>query len=1155
MEQAQGRRIATFGLFLFLSAILLSFLSSEAVADSPNDNDCHDTALCSQVTVWGYPAYGPDVNYMQYPLYGALVRARDMYASNAICSNHVTRSAYNGTWSNWISKQAYDQCVAKVDTAHESNGTLRIVQSDVLANQKIFGGTAEAKTWGYANVYTNAAMVADTLWFDHPGAQPGDKADIPFQLCYKYHTTPGGTSTVEGYADAETNIAISEFPYLGPTNADSATWTSGGHTINHGAAPNWITDQCNTGKFTMDGPGAGFYTNLYWYAKGTQYFHPQPIYQYRHNGKVETSFRITDIPSGVTCTSASGVFPGCEWAIDPNVFCGESPDKEPDQCKGSEPDPTCANPVNFLYGFKIQREVDYAASGALRFERTYRSNGTWLNFNMGKFWRHNYDRSLEVKNGVQSDSAQITTSEGTAYLFRTDAGANDWQALDSDVKATFTELYDSTPTLIGYLYTTEGKTKEYYNTDKKLTRIEYQGGQALNLAYDGSNRLSTVTDENGRTLTFSYDGSDRVSTVATPDGTFTYTYDGNNNLTEVEKPDTKTRTYHYEDTSFINALTGITNEDSVRYATWGYDSQGRVISSEHAGGVDNYAIAYNTDGTVTVTNPLGKETTYTYTVINGLRKIENIDQAASTNTPAASMAYMYTSSGYVASVTDWEGHVTTYEYDEDGLETSRTEAVGTSEERTVTTTWDVTRRLPDVIAEDGKTTDYDYDSDGRTASVTVTDTNTSETRTTTYTYYANSTDGSGNTIVGRLKEIDGPRTDISDKTTFDYDSSFRLIKTTDALGHFTETTSFDSADRPLITKDENGIETHMTYDTLGRLVTVIRAYGTSLAATTTFTYDDVGNLTQIEFPNGVSVTYTYDDANRLTGMEDDLGNAAIYTLDDAGNVVTEERKDPSSTLKFVHDQTFDELSRLLTSVGAGGIWSRSYAYDKNSNIATYTNANNNATTYAYDALNRLVTSTDALSGMTTKTINALNQTTNIEDPRSNSTTYGYNAFGDVTQIVSPDTGTASYAHDKAGNVTQMTDARSVVTNFTYDAINRLATVAYPSDSSLDVTLTYDDNPGTSGACGTSVGRLCRVVDASGTTDYKYNDLGQLTEVKEVRGSLTFTTAYEYDLAGRLPTVSTAGDRDRYRSRPSSVHRARVTIRTSGGSSRLPSRAF
>ncbi|MBK6894966.1 MAG: RHS repeat protein [Alphaproteobacteria bacterium] len=88
--------------------------------------------------------------------------------------------------------------------------------------------------------------------------------------------------------------------------------------------------------------------------------------------------------------------------------------------------------------------------------------------------------------------------------------------------------------------------------------------------------------------------------------------------------------------------------------------------------------------------------------------------------------------------------------------------------------------------------------------------------------------------------------------------------------------------------------------------------------------------------------------------------------------------------------------------------------------------------------------------MTTNTINDLDQTTGIKDPRNNTTTYGYNRWR-CHAGRQPRYRHGVPTHDKAGNVTQIVDARSVVTNFTYDAINRLATVAYPSDTALNVT--------------------------------------------------------------------------------------------------------
>ena len=1100
----QGSRISLSPQIRLLTLILLS---CAFVFPSLNARAASCSGISYSMPIW--PNTGNS-----YPYHGVWEGVYSNYSWSTNCDGSATKSAVTGTYNGKPTKQPNDQYNSFAETT-PSGGNPRYMHSSAQACHSAYGGTSDVLKWQATGNKRNDVLIEDTLKFTNTS---GSTQNIPFEMCFLYKTSDESDTSLATAGDARIEQLLDP---VGSVNSYSWTPNYDAHVIDHYdyAASEWVWDLCNTGQFTLVNSAPQFYTRQYFESNGTHYY-DAGANVHTWDGRFQGCFRMTDpLPSGVTCQSSSGVFPGCEFPVDPEEVCGEDRKKESDESCS-----VAGNPINFAYGFKIQKETDYSGSGALAFVRTYRSNGTWLNFNMGKFWRHNYDRSLQVINGWDSDSAQITTVDGTAVLFRSDTGVNVWKPLDSDVKATFAQLYNSTPTLIGYLYTSEDKTKETYNTSKKLTRIEYQGGEALDLTYDGSGRLSTVTDEHGRVITLTYDGSSRVATAVTPDGTFTYTYGTSNNLTQVTKPDTKTRIYHYEDTSFVNALTGITNEDSVRYATWGYDAQGRADSSEHAGGVDNFTLTYNADGTITETNPLGKQTIYTYTVINGLRKITKVDGVASTHCPAANKEYTYTADGYLQSKTDWEGNVSDYTYDANGLETSRVEAVGTAEERTVTTTWDTSLRLPDVITEAGKTTDYAYDGDGRMTSVTVTDTATSETRTTSYTYWSNSTGPGGQTILGRLKEIDGPRTDVTDKTTFTYDSDFRLIKTTDALGHETETTAFDAADRPLTTEDENDVETDMTYDVLGRLLTVTRAPGTALEAVTTFTYNDVGDVETIESPNGTLVTYSYDNARRLTGMEDDLGNTVTYTLDDAGNILTEERRDPGNTLKYTHSQTFDEMSRLLTSVGAGAGWTRSYAYDKNSNQTTYTNANSHATNYTFDGLDRLVTATDALSGVTENTYNDLDQTTAIEDPRTNTTTYAYNAFGDVTQIVSPDTGTTTLVVNKNGDVAQRTDARGVVTNYTYDAINRLATVAYPSDSSLNVTLTYDDNP-TPGNCGTSVGRLCRVVDAAGTTDYKYNAIGQLIEVKEVRGALTFTTAYEYDLAGVLTKVTLPSGRD------------------------------
>ena len=767
--------------------------------------------------------------------------------------------------------------------------------------------------------------------------------------------------------------------------------------------------------------------------------------------------------------------------------------------------PLCytGNPINFDIGYKIQAERDYS-SGLLSLTRIYRSDSTWTDNTFGARWRHNYARTLDIS----GSSASIT--DGTGAKTDYTLSGSDWIADDSDITATLEAITG------GYAYTTPQNAREIYDSNKLLVRIEYNGGGAVDLEYDVNDMLETVTDENGRTLDFTY-SSGRVSEVDTPDGTFTYTYDGDGNLTEVENPDTTTRGYHYEDTNDDYALTGITDENGVRFATWEYDASGRATLSKHYGDVDQFEVTYNADGSATTTNPLGKETTYYFTKINGLRRITQVDRAAATYSPAASRYYNYYSNGWLMSETDWEGNITTYTRDDRGLVTRLTEAFGTDDERITDITWESSLNLPNTVTVGSRQTDYDYDTYGRVTSMTVTDLDTSEDRTTGYTYYSNSTDGNGNTILGRVNTITHPGGGV---TKYTYNTSLLVETVTRAYGEtYAQQTSFtyDSAKRISTITDANSVVTSLTYDTMGRLATSTRAYGTGLAATTTYTYDDNGNVTQIEQPNSVTTDYTYDGAQRLTGIEDSLGNTIDYTLDDAGNVTDVDYSNATPTVKYTHSNTYDELSRLLQSIGAA-TQTDVYVYDKNSNVTSFTDANSNETTYEYDGLQRLILATDELSGETATAWTTLDDIDSVTDARDNATEYSYNAFGEVVEESSPDRGTISYTYDSDGNVATVTDARSKETDFTYDDLNRVTDIEYPTDSGNDASFSYD-------SCTNGEGRLCSVTDASGTTDYDYDALGRVTQVEETRGALTFTTSYTYDLAGNITGITLPSGRD------------------------------
>ena len=267
---------------------------------------------------------------------------------------------------------------------------------------------------------------------------------------------------------------------------------------------------------------------------------------------------------------------------------------------------------------------------------------------------------------------------------------------------------------IEWRFKSENGDIEDYNAEGKLLSITATNGMKQELFYDASTGLlSSVKDSTGRELLFAYTGNQLSSVTVDGNKTTSYAYNSLGLITTVTRPDNTTRIYHYEDSRFPTALTGITDERGKRYATWAYDAQGRAISSEHAGGAEKTLLAFNADGSTTVTNALNKQTIYRFADIAGARRVTKVEGQPTANCVGANQDYTYTAQGWIASKTDWKGIKTTYQYNTLGQETSRTEAFGTSEARTITTEWHPTLFVKTKVTEPEKETIYSYDSNGR----------------------------------------------------------------------------------------------------------------------------------------------------------------------------------------------------------------------------------------------------------------------------------------------------------------------------------------------------------------------------------------------------------------------------------------------------------
>lgn len=269
-----------------------------------------------------------------------------------------------------------------------------------------------------------------------------------------------------------------------------------------------------------------------------------------------------------------------------------------------------------------------------------------------------------------------------------------------------------------YQIQTAGGIKTF-NANGQLSAAYNTAGQLKKrYGYNAQGDLISVHDERGQQFIYNFTNG-LLNTIQSPSGkTLQFNYSGTL-LNKVIHPDQSTRIYHYEDTRFPKYLTGITDERGIRYATWKYDDLGRAISSEHAGGAEKTSLNFNPDGSTTVTNALGKKTTYSFTDMLGVRRVSKVTGEPTENCVGANQNYTYYPDGALETKTDWKGQVTKFTYDSFGRELAQTRAFGTADATTVQTCWHDSLNQPSRIIEPTRITLIDYFPSGQIKSQTV----------------------------------------------------------------------------------------------------------------------------------------------------------------------------------------------------------------------------------------------------------------------------------------------------------------------------------------------------------------------------------------------------------------------------------------------------
>lgn len=569
-----------------------------------------------------------------------------------------------------------------------------------------------------------------------------------------------------------------------------------------------------------------------------------------------------------------------------------------------------------------------------------------------------------------------------------------------------------------------------------LARYTDFKGNPTKLCYDANTYLSSVTDANGNTTSFTNTPlTGKVLTVTHPpdqtgvSSTKRFFY-------------TNPNTAYYVDhvTDELQHTTVYQRDDKFRIRTINYPD----TATEE--------FAYNNFGQVTTHKMTsGGTESFEYDFRGRLERYRDPYHDPINKTGKPTAWYQYDALDRVAGVTDWRGsgpgdlnYTTNYEYNQRGQLTIRRHPIDpvTGVRYFVERTYNNDGTLATLSDERGNTTTYVYDDYKRLASVTAPLAFAGDT-TPRITYLHYNRDGSA---------------------TIDY--------------------RFTAAALANVTKP-SGRKTTTLYDNnLWKSATIVGSGAE--AATTSYTYDFVGNLKTVKDPNGQSsgavTSYFYDKRNRLTDIDNpigtdrnSLGHTVSWTYDQIGNKKTQLR---ANDQLVTYDQ-YDPMNRLqVQSVqrDTGVIDRTAMTYDFAGNLRTFTDGRQKQYLYEHDLMNRR-----------TKLTYPLDDSGAAREER--------------------------YHFDLANNMDSYTNRAGTVQIFQYDNRNRQTHYSWNDGVSRAQWKTYDP-----------VGNVTNVNNGVDVVECVYDGRNQKTSETQIAGiGVRWTVGYTYDAdSNRLALFHPAG---------------------------------
>jgi RHS repeat-associated protein len=411
-------------------------------------------------------------------------------------------------------------------------------------------------------------------------------------------------------------------------------------------------------------------------------------------------------------------------------------------------------------------------------------------------------------------------------------------------------------------------------------------------------------------------------------------------------------------------------------------------------------------------------------------------------------------------------------------------------------TKDIVRIFNPLTMDSGlSTVDYTYDSFGNltTATNALGSIVTTDYETDFYAYPQTVTNSLGHAInyvyepkFGVVKSVTDPNGNTSSTT---YDSLCRVTQVKNALNQITTTYSYPDF-KTKITTQSNLTKTEYL-DGLGRkykTVSIGEDGSSSRDVSSEVFYNNRGLAEKESLPHYVDedpaqisyIRYEYDIRGRIKKTISDFPGTS---------------KDAESTVNYVNPLYTEVIDPNGNKKG-----SKKDVYGNILEVIEFTQGGVYHTYYEYDTQNNLTKTTDA---------------------QGNITQIFYDSIGRKLKMIDPDMGTWFYEYDLVGNLTKQTDAKGQALEFIYDTINRL-TYKLANGQTL-VTYNYDDESKQN-----CLGRLSKITDQSGETEFFYDKLGR--EIKSIKGLSPqgtvpeeyFTVERTYDILDRLVTLKYPG---------------------------------